>query len=68
MNELLSILRDAVAAGHHEQECKLNLHRIHHRWAPPTHPLWKYAPPCDCWLGRAAAAVAKHNIETREQG
>ena len=68
MNEALELLKSAVAAGRHEEDCAYHMFRAHHMWAPIQHPLWKSAPVCDCWFAKAADLVNRHNINARQNG
>jgi hypothetical protein len=39
----------------HGANCKAQAFQQLNRSCPPSHPVWKYAPQCDCIIGRMAA-------------
>jgi len=39
----------------HGAQCRAQAFQKLNRSCPPTHPIWKYAPKCDCVIGRMSA-------------
>lgn len=60
-----SIIIDAFclagSEGKHAPDCEAGKFAKANRHCPPAHPVWKSAPVCNCWVGRAAAWL-KHDF------
>jgi hypothetical protein len=63
LEQARSLLIDALVKGNHTEHCQADIFARHNKHCPPSHPVWKSAPKCSCWVGAAAEFLK----EPREQ-
>jgi hypothetical protein len=62
LKEARAILVEALCHNpQHDTDCKAQAFTIKHRCLPGTHPTWKSAPACDCWVSRLASWLKNDN-------
>lgn len=46
----------------HAMSCSAYDFWKHNRMCPPSHPVWKHSPACNCWVARGKEFLKKSNI------
>lgn len=65
LKEAKAILTDALCHNpQHDESCKARRFADHNRYLPASHPAWKSAPPCDCWVSRLAGFLKSDQLES----
>lgn len=57
---LREVLIDCRRRGTHAETCEGQIYANKNRHCPAGHPVWKYTPPCSCFLGRIANFLIKN--------
>jgi hypothetical protein len=65
LREAKAILTEALCHNpQHDDACEARRFAEHNSYLPPSHPAWKSAPQCDCWVSRLASFLKSDQLES----